>query len=112
MFVQALAALAVAAAVANAPAPSVTPVSLVKGASYARLTSPLARGADPVIDGRIWHCEGQVCRAAPLSTARSQPIGRECASVAHHVGALETYQTGADLLGGDDLAKCNAAARR
>lgn len=112
MFVQAFAALAVAAVAANAPAPTVTPVSLAKGATYARLTTPLTRSADPVIDGRIWHCEAQTCRAGATSTARVQSLGRECASAAKSLGAFESYQTGADVVAGDDLGKCNAAARR
>lgn len=106
------AAAVAAAALANAPAPSVQPVSLVKGASYAKLVTPLARPADPVLDGRIWHCEGQVCTAGALSTAHAQSLGRECATAAKKLGAFEVYQTGSDVLAGDDLAKCNASARR
>ena len=112
MFVQAFAALAVAAVAANAPAPTVTSVSLSKGASYARLTTPLTRAADPVIDGRIWHCEAQTCRAGAATTARAQSLGRECASAARALGAFEVYQTGSDVLGGEDLGKCNTAAKR
>ncbi len=112
MFVQALAALAVAAVAANAPAPAVTPVSLAKGVTYARLAIPLTRPADPVIDGRIWHCEAQTCRANATSTARVQSLGRECASAAKSLGAFELYQTGSDVVAGDDLGKCNTSAKR
>lgn len=110
-----LAALAAAAVAATSvPSPTVTlqPVSLAKGAAYARLVTPLARPADPVLDGRIWHCEGQVCRANAFSTAHAQSLGRECASAARKLGAFEHYQNGSEVLQGEDLAKCNTSARR
>ena len=112
MFTSSILAAVAAAALANAPAPTLTNVSLAKGASYARLVTPLSQPSDPVLDGRIWHCEGQVCRAGALGTAHAQSLGRECATVAKKVGAFESYQTGSDALAAEDLAKCNASARR
>ncbi len=106
-----IAAVAAAAFVANAPAPTAAPVApLPKGVTIARLATPLARPADPVFDGRLWHCEGAVCRSG-TAAVRAQSTAQECASLASRLGAFESYQTGADALGGEKLAKCNAGAK-
>lgn len=112
MFASFVLAAVASATLANAPAPSVPPLQLAKGVTVARLATPLSRPVDQAFDGRIWHCEGQTCRAGYVSSAVSQKTFRECATVAKRLGAFESYQTGPDLLAADDLAKCNAAARR
>ena len=75
------------------------------------LATPLTRPSDPVIDGRIWHCEATVCLAAPQSSARSQPLNRECERAAKVIGAFASYQTGPEMLDGEKLATCNTQAR-
>lgn len=108
-----LAMIAAVALAATAPTPKPAPVdALPKGVTVARLSTPLARPADPVLDGRIWHCEGSTCRVAANTSAKSQSLARECGAAARELGAFESYQTGAATLDGDDLARCNAAARR
>ena len=114
MFITNVITAAVAAAtLASAPAPHATlqPVSLAKGATFARLVTPLAQAADPVLDGRIWHCEGATCQVGAFTNARPQSVGSECSTAARKLGAFEFYQTGSTLLDGDALAKCNSAAK-
>jgi hypothetical protein len=112
MFASIVLAAVASATLANAPAPTVQPISLSKGVTVARLAAPLSKPVDQVFDGRIWHCEGQTCRAGFTTSAVSQSTTRECATVAKKLGAFEAYQTGSDLLAGDALAKCNASAKR
>ncbi len=108
-----LAMIAAVALAATAPAPKLTSVeALPKGVTMARLATPLAQPTDPVMDGRIWHCEGAVCRVNAAATARSQTVARECESASHALGAFESYQTGGVALEGDDLARCNVHARK
>ena len=108
-----LAMIAAVALAATAPTPKVSAAEpLPKGVTLARLATPLSQPTDPVMDGRIWHCEGAVCRVNAAPTARSQSLARECESAAHALGAFESYQTGGVTLEGDDLASCNAHARK
>jgi hypothetical protein len=97
---------------ASAPTPGITKLDLRKGETVAVLATPLKSPKDPVIDGRIWHCEADTCRVSPLSTAHAEPLGRECADAAKMVGAFTSYQTGADTVDGEALAKCNTSARK
>lgn len=99
-------------AAGSAPAPGIAKLDLRKGETVAMLSTPLKTPKDPVIDGRIWHCEAATCRVSPLSSAHAEPLGRECADAAKLVGAFASYQTGADAMEGDALAKCNANARK
>lgn len=112
MFTSFVLASVASATLANAPAPTIQPVSLARGVTVAQLAAPLSRPVDQVFDGRIWHCEGQTCRAGFTTSAISQSTTRECATVAKKLGAFASYQTGSDLLAGDALAKCNASAKR
>ena len=108
-----LAMIAALAFSATAPAPKAAPLDpLPKGVTMATLATPLAEPSDPVLDGRIWHCEGATCRVNAATSARAQSIGSECEDASHMLGAFETYQTGARTLEGDDLARCNAHARK
>ena len=84
--------------------------ALARGSTMAVLATPLTRPSDPVIDGRIWHCDAAVCQAAFRSSARSQPLDRECAGAARVIGAFASYQTGAEALEGEKLAACNTKA--
>ncbi len=105
-----LSALAAGALATSAPAPS--PLApQPAGVSLARLVTPLASGLDPVLDGRIWHCDGGECRASAFATASGRSLERQCASVARKVGPVESYQLGSESLGDDALARCNAQAR-
>ncbi len=108
----ATAAPAFAGEAASAPTPGVTKLDLRKGETVATLATPLKSPKDPVIDGRIWHCEAATCRVSPLSTAHAAPIGRECADAAKMVGAFASYQTGDETVDGEALAKCNTSARK
>jgi hypothetical protein len=112
MFINIVLAAVASATLANAPAPTLQPISLAKGVTVAHLASPLSHPVDQAFDGRMWHCEGQVCRAGFTTSAVSQSTTRECATVAKKLGAFDSYQTGSDLLAGDALEKCNASAKR
>ena len=104
------AAPAFAAESGSIPTPGVTKLDLRKGETVAMLVTPLKSPKDPVIDGRIWHCEAATCRVAPLSSAHALALPRECSDAARMVGAFATYQTGDETLGADGLAKCNTSA--
>ena len=108
-----LAMIAAIALAATAPAPKVSAAeSLPKGVTVARLVTPLASPVDELMDGRFWRCEGATCQVASASTAHVQSVARECESASHALGAFESYQTGAKALEGDELARCNARARK
>ena len=108
-----LAMIAAVALAATAPAPKVSAAEpLPKGVTMARLATPFTASEDPVLDGRIWHCDGVTCQVNASPSARAQSLARECESAASRLGAFETYQTGAVALEGDDLARCNAHARK
>jgi hypothetical protein len=107
----AFAALALAACFATLPAAAQT-AALPKGASRVELATPLKTGFDPVIDGRIWHCDGSTCYANPMSTASGRSIVRECGDVASKTGVIASFQTGADVLTDDQLKTCNASATK
>lgn len=85
---------------------------LRKGEVLAMLSTPLTKGFDPVIDGRIWHCDGDTCRANPLSTMHAQTTLRECQSAVRVTGAFASYRSGADTLAAEQLEACNARARK
>lgn len=108
-----LAMIAAAALAATAPTPKTSAFQpLPKGATVAHLATPLASPADPVLDGRIWHCDGATCTVGAASSARSQSLARECETASHALGAFDSYQTGSATLEGEDLARCNAHARK
>ena len=96
----------------SAPTPGLTKLDLRKGETVATLATPLKSPKDPVIDGRIWHCEAATCRVGALTSAHAQTIGRECADAAKMVGAFASYQTGDEAVDGEALAKCNTSARK
>ena len=104
----AFAALSLAASQASAqsgfePLPS--------GASLVRLASPLATPVDPVLDGRIWHCDGADCRSASFATVSGRSLVRQCENLARKVGVVESYRVGSETLAAADLALCNAVAK-
>lgn len=107
-----LTAAAPAFAGESASAPGMAKLDLRRGETVAMLVTPLKSPKDPVIDGRIWHCEAATCRVSPLSTVHAQAIGRECATAAKQVGAFASYQTGDETVDGEALSKCNASARK
>lgn len=98
-------------AAGSAPAPAFAKLDLRKGETVATLATPLKSPKDPVIDGRIWHCEASTCRVASFASAHALPLVRECSDAAKSVGAFASYQTGDEVLAGDSLTKCNTAAR-
>ena len=67
---------------ATAPVPKVSAAEpLPKGVTMAHLATPLASPTDPVLDGRIWHCEGldlsgQRQRERPRAVDRARVRGR------------------------------------
>ncbi len=85
--------------------------TLAKGVTRVQLAAPLVKAIDPVIDGRIWHCEGDACQANPMPGSRAQSLQRECEAAARTIGAFQTYQTGPEELAADKLARCNTQAR-
>ena len=106
----ALAALSLAAFAAAAPASA--QASLGRGESLAMLESPLKSGFDPVVAGRIWHCDGDACRASAMGSASGKSLVRECGDVAAKAGAVASFQTGDATVSADDLKKCNANAKK
>lgn len=108
-----LAMIAAVALAATAPTPKVSAAEpLPRGVTMAHLVTPLASPTDPVLDGRIWHCEGATCQVSAMSGAYRQSVASECGTAAKALGAFDTYQTGATALEGDDLARCNTHARK
>ena len=106
----AVAALSLAAFASSSAAFAQT--ALARGESLATLEKPLTTGFDPVVAGRIWHCDAGACRAAAMSTASGKSIVRECGDVAAKAGTLVSFQTGDTSVSGDDLKKCNANAKK
>lgn len=84
---------------------------LPAGASMVRLVSALRTPVDPVLDGRIWHCDGADCRSAPFATVSGRSLVRQCENLARKVGTVESYQVGSETLAATDLAQCNAVAK-
>ena len=84
---------------------------LSRGASVVRLSAALRAPVDPVLDGRIWHCDGADCRSAPFATVSGRSLVRQCENLARKVGAVESYQVGSETLTTADLAQCNADAK-
>lgn len=76
-----------------------------KGAE-AKLAAPLAAPVRVIVDGRLWSCEGDVCKGS--GQGASQPLRRECARVAKVVGPVAAYRNGERSLDAAGLAACNA----
>lgn len=76
--------------------------------SEAVLAKPASR-AVIVLDDRVWHCDGRVCRAD--RRGRSQSLTRECARVARRLGALIAYSRAGAAIDPATLALCNAGRR-
>ena len=75
----------------------------------AKLAAPAKEPMKVTIDGRIWRCEGDVCKGA--EQGNTQPAKRECAKVVKVLGPLVAYKDGKKDLAEPDLAACNAAAK-
>ncbi|CAN5243388.1 hypothetical protein BH09PSE2_BH09PSE2_15190 [soil metagenome] len=106
----AVAALSLAAIASTSPAFAQT--ALGRGESLAMLSSPLKSGFDPVVAGRIWHCDGDACRASAMATVSGKSLVRECGDVAAKAGEIVSFQTGDTSVSADDLKKCNANAKK
>ena len=106
----AVAALSLAAIASAAPAMAQT--ALGRGESLATLATPLTNGFDPVLAGRIWHCDGGYCRASAMGSASGKSLVRECGDVAAKAGEITAFQTGDASVSADDLKKCNANAKK
>jgi hypothetical protein len=75
-------------------------------ASYsARLVSPVT---ERIIARDItWQCSADACQGA---TAESRPVVL-CQSLAKRAGKVDTFLVDGRAFSGDELAKCNAAAK-
>jgi hypothetical protein len=111
MFTTSLLSIAAAAALFSTVAQPVAAEPLPKGASLVKLATPLRSGMDPVLDGRIWHCDGDTCRAGAFSTASARSLVNQCGDVAHKLGPVALFQVGDEVVSDEDLARCNAQAR-
>jgi hypothetical protein len=78
--------------------------------AQAKLATPVAQAKKVVIDGRIWRCEADTCKAGEQGT--DQPAQRECGKLAKSVGEIAAYTSGTRTLPEDQLAACNAAAKK
>lgn len=67
--------------------------------------------ASTLIDGRFWSCTDSACTAHASGAADSQPATRECARAAEVLGPFTSYASGARVLTGDELARCNTRAK-
>ncbi len=105
-----VAALSLTAFAVAAPASAQT--TLARGQSLAMLETPLKTGFDPVLAGRIWHCDADACRAAPMGSASGKSIVRECGDLAAKAGAVASFQTGDLSVSADELKICNANAKK
>ena len=75
------------------------------GAYAAVLVTPLAAPRREIVDGAIWHCQGDRC-AAPADGARAQTV---CAKVARKFGPLTSFATPQGALSAEQLNRCNGA---
>jgi hypothetical protein len=75
----------------------------------AKLATPAAEPRKVTIDGRIWRCEGDLCKGA--EQGNTQPAKRECAKVAKVLGPIVAYKDGKKDLAEADVAACNAAVK-
>jgi hypothetical protein len=78
--------------------------------AQAKLAAPVTEARKVVIDGRIWRCEADTCKAGEQGT--DQPAQRECGKLAKSVGQIVSYTSGTRTIPEDQLAACNAAAKK
>ena len=78
-------------------------------ASSLNLADPGRAPASTIIDGAAWRCSGGACVA---SGGASQPADRACRRVVAQIGAVSTFSWQGRQLNSDQVAACNASARR
>ena len=71
----------------------------------ARLAAPVSKPREVIIDGRIWSCEGDVCRGG--SRGANQSLKRECLRAAKVLGPVVGYRNGDKTLSAEEVAACN-----
>jgi hypothetical protein len=98
-----------AAGLMAAAVPQVAWADLVLPAQ-AKLAAPVAEARKVIVDGRIWRCEADLCKAGEQGT--DQPAQRECGKLAKSVGTIVAYTSGTRELPEASLAACNASAKK
>jgi len=83
------------------------------GSAFAGSTLTLKNGGGApskiIIDGAVWRCDAGVCTA---SGGKSQPAPRACKRVVAKVGEVSVFSLNGRTLSEQELAECNAAAKR
>ena len=72
----------------------------------ATLAAPAPAAKKAVVNGVVWHCEGDTC-AAPLDGARPAIA---CGRMVRAFGTVTRFASPKGELSAEDLARCNAAA--
>lgn len=99
------AALAIAGTFATFSVTTTPARAATSGAYAAVLVTPLAAPRREIVDGTVWHCEGDRC-AAPADGARAQAV---CGKVARRFGPVTSFATPQGALSAEQLTRCNGA---
>ncbi|CAN5349235.1 hypothetical protein BH09PSE2_BH09PSE2_07440 [soil metagenome] len=86
--------------------------AVAEGSTVATLAAPSTAPVSILIDNRLWVCAGAECSAKASGAEVSQSVTRECTRAAAVLGAFSAYQTGRKALTAEQLAACNATAKR
>ena len=98
------AGVAVAAGVAAVPA-------FAQGAgSSLTLETPAGAPAQVIIDGAAWVCHGAACAAGPGGL--DQPAARACRRLVRELGPVTAFTWQGQRLTPQQVAACDAAAKR
>lgn len=96
--------IALCAAVAAVALPAAAGTSFT-----AKLAAPMEKAENVVAAKALWSCSTDTCVA---ELDRKTATVRTCKKVASEVGELVAFGNDKDTLSEDDLAKCNAAAKK
>jgi hypothetical protein len=76
----------------------------------AKLKAALTSASKPIAGSAVFICQGDTCTASNPSTGtNSTPACRE---LVREVGQVESFGSDRRMLTADELARCNAAARK
>jgi hypothetical protein len=74
----------------------------------AKLAAPVSEPRKVVVDGRLWVCQADACKAT-AGQGFSQTLKKECAHVVKALGPIVAYSNRGRALSEADIAACNTA---
>jgi len=77
---------------------------------FATLAQPVAEEKVYVVDQNLWRCKADKCSL--ISNPVDAASIRSCNALSRQVGSVSSYGKSGHMLSADDLAKCNAGAKR